>query len=391
MDALTDSTNTLSAINLPAGHILYEPNKDSVDTAVLGQASWVGGPGDHAFDPEHTRHGSASSTFQWNGHEFGLLSEPSFDLTDPSSKSPTQQLSTSNLELSSATMPSDHLQPSHINYHPGIIRAPYSTVGRTNHQGPPERRDHPQADAGKAPSLPLPNPGTVSSELGTMRYPIISDNFSETQLPVASPPEASVAAATGRESSVEASSTQVPPTSPSATSEEVDDVPGIDSTVEEKFEYLLAYARRVGFNGFDALTSQYYTLNFDHTSPLALEQRTSRNRHLPAILAELRQRSRNWMPWERHGYQAEILKSAEEICTAECSNFRKREDSTQVAYSSEMILQDKVSVPTFHFSIIMQLPIVEQGFFSRIQLKRQMIDNVILATKSLGATGWLDI
>ncbi|KAM0804917.1 hypothetical protein BDR22DRAFT_473636 [Usnea florida] len=340
---LTNPTSTLSELNLMAtGHTIYETNKNSVATAASGQASWAGGPEDHTYIRGHARHGSASSKFQWNGQEFGLLSETPFDLTDVSSESPMQQLPTSNLELSSAAMPLDHLQPSDIGYQPEIIRAPNSSIGPTDHRGLPKTRDLSQGNARENSSCSLPNAERDSSELGAIRYPMASDRFTRTQLPATSPPKTSETVATSGEVSVQTDPLQGPSTSPSSASEESDDVPSIDSTVEEKFEYLLARARTVGFNGFDALASQYYTLNFDHTSSLALEQRTSRNRHLPAILAELRQRSGNWMPWERHGYQAEILKSAEEICATECSEFRKCETTTQVASALEMTLQDKL-------------------------------------------------
>ncbi|KAF2970438.1 hypothetical protein GQX73_g3100 [Xylaria multiplex] len=94
-------------------------------------------------------------------------------------------------------------------------------------------------------------------------------------------------------------------------------------TVEEQFEYVLGCAQRVGFDSFDTMALHYYTRNFHPASALALEQRLSRNRRLPELLAELRKQSTTWNPWQRRGYQDEILKAAEEICAIEYSGFHK--------------------------------------------------------------------
>ncbi|KAK3291694.1 uncharacterized protein B0H64DRAFT_435481 [Chaetomium fimeti] len=102
-------------------------------------------------------------------------------------------------------------------------------------------------------------------------------------------------------------------------------MPTPDAPVEERFSYVLDCARRVGFDwDFDALATQYYARDFESGSPLALEQRLSRNRRLPVLLAQLRQLSTTWNHWQRRGYQDETLKTAEEICARECRDFYEK-------------------------------------------------------------------
>lgn len=53
-----------------------------------------------------------------------------------------------------------------------------------------------------------------------------------------------------------------------------------------------------------------------------MDQRVSRNRHLPALISEIQEKSAEWSAWERRGYQDETLKIAESICALECREFR---------------------------------------------------------------------
>lgn len=96
---------------------------------------------------------------------------------------------------------------------------------------------------------------------------------------------------------------------------------GKDPTLDDRFEYILECAKQVGFDDFDSLVANYYTAEFSDCSILSNEQRLSRNRRLPGILAKLREKSEGWTKWERQGYQDEILKSAETIFAAECKSF----------------------------------------------------------------------
>ncbi|KAI0905120.1 hypothetical protein F4823DRAFT_633261 [Ustulina deusta] len=100
-------------------------------------------------------------------------------------------------------------------------------------------------------------------------------------------------------------------------------LPNQQATVEEQFEYVLSCAQRVGFDSFDTMALLYYTRNFDPASVLGTEQRLSRNRRLPELLAELRKQSTTWSALQRRGYQDETLKSAEEICAMEYGEFHR--------------------------------------------------------------------
>ncbi|KAK8137606.1 basic-leucine zipper transcription factor [Apiospora sp. TS-2023a] len=109
-----------------------------------------------------------------------------------------------------------------------------------------------------------------------------------------------------------------------------DRYPATSAPLEERFAYVLRCARRSGFASFDALALQYYARDFAPASDLALEQRLSRRRQLPGLLAELRARagtkssSSSWSDWQRRGYQEEMLRAAEEICAGECLELRQR-------------------------------------------------------------------
>lgn len=115
------------------------------------------------------------------------------------------------------------------------------------------------------------------------------------------------------------------------------------SSIEERFEYVLECARRVGFDTFDSMAAQYYGSSFDPCSSLAMDQRLSRNRHLPALLAEIRQKSSQWSVWERRAYQDEALKTAEDICAIECREFRSMQDLGDANAVNLATIQQKVS------------------------------------------------
>lgn len=116
------------------------------------------------------------------------------------------------------------------------------------------------------------------------------------------------------------------------------------SSIEERFEYVLECARRVGFDTFDSMAAQYYGSSFDPCSSLAMDQRLSRNRHLPALLSEIRQKSAQWSVWERRAYQDEALKTAEDICAIECREFRSMQDLGDASAANLATIQQKVSL-----------------------------------------------
>ncbi|KAK4140271.1 uncharacterized protein C8A04DRAFT_15112 [Dichotomopilus funicola] len=139
------------------------------------------------------------------------------------------------------------------------------------------------------------------------------------------------------------------PSTTTAPSELSDDAaPRADAAIEDRFEYVLACAKRAGFDGFDAMALQYYAHNFDGRSPLALEQRLSRNRQLPRLLSELSRRSGSWSAWQRSGFLDETLKAAEQICARECGEYRAAERERETGMGTpesmdEMPLEDRVS------------------------------------------------
>ncbi|KAK4095593.1 hypothetical protein ACCO45_000489 [Purpureocillium lilacinum] len=90
-----------------------------------------------------------------------------------------------------------------------------------------------------------------------------------------------------------------------------------DRPLEERFEHLRQCMESLGLGSFDEAMGQYYTADFDHDSDISRDQRNSRHSELPVLLAKLRTNAKDWSQWEAHGYQYEIIKSAETIARAE--------------------------------------------------------------------------
>lgn len=86
---------------------------------------------------------------------------------------------------------------------------------------------------------------------------------------------------------------------------------------DERFSRILEHVQAAGFESFDALVTAYYSDNFGESSPLANEQRLSRNRRLPKVLADLFLAADQWTPWERRGFHEEILKTTESMLLSE--------------------------------------------------------------------------
>jgi hypothetical protein len=100
--------------------------------------------------------------------------------------------------------------------------------------------------------------------------------------------------------------------------------PKKSSSLDERFGYILGCSKDLGFDSFDDLASAYYTSEFED-SGLFGEQRVSRMRRLPEVLASLREHSMRWSQWERQGYQNEILQLAESILVEECIKFTQND------------------------------------------------------------------
>ncbi|PNP38373.1 hypothetical protein TGAMA5MH_09731 [Trichoderma gamsii] len=90
--------------------------------------------------------------------------------------------------------------------------------------------------------------------------------------------------------------------------------------LDERMEGIMEKVRAAGFESFDALVSAYYCGSFREASPLANEQRLSRNRRLPKVIDAVFQATTQWSAWERRGFQEEIFKTAESMLKSEAVN-----------------------------------------------------------------------
>lgn len=90
--------------------------------------------------------------------------------------------------------------------------------------------------------------------------------------------------------------------------------------LDERMEGIMEKVRAAGFESFDALVSAYYCGSFGEASPLANEQRLSRNRRLPKVIDNVFQATTQWSAWERRGFQEEIFKTAESMLKSEAVN-----------------------------------------------------------------------
>ena len=132
-------------------------------------------------------------------------------------------------------------------------------------------------------------------------------------------------------------------------------IPCHDASIEERMEYVLSCAKQADFDGLDSLITTYYTETFSQSSSVSAEQRISRRRQLPHLVAELRKQSGNWSQWERNGFEDEILRTAEAICAAENSRFIAGEKSSSPVGESTLdgsspsvtpkTFQDEASLP----------------------------------------------
>lgn len=94
--------------------------------------------------------------------------------------------------------------------------------------------------------------------------------------------------------------------------------------VDERVRCILSYLEMMGFENFDELVRTYYSQNFGETSFLCNEQRLSRNRRLPGVIASVFGAATGWSSWERRGFYEEILKATETMLIAE--NLEARDD-----------------------------------------------------------------
>ncbi|KAH6959755.1 hypothetical protein BKA56DRAFT_500945 [Ilyonectria sp. MPI-CAGE-AT-0026] len=107
----------------------------------------------------------------------------------------------------------------------------------------------------------------------------------------------------------------------------VSPAPSAKQGLDERLEYVLSCTRAAGFESFDALVTAYYNGNFEDSSPLAIEQRLSRNRGLPSVVADVFRDARRWSDWERRGFDEELLKTTESMLVSEGEDSRSSLES----------------------------------------------------------------
>lgn len=87
--------------------------------------------------------------------------------------------------------------------------------------------------------------------------------------------------------------------------------------MDERLGSVMEQAEAAGFASFDELVMAYYGEQLDESSPLANEQRLSRNRRLPRVVSDVYRRAGGWSSWERRGFYEEMLKIAEAMLASE--------------------------------------------------------------------------
>lgn len=92
---------------------------------------------------------------------------------------------------------------------------------------------------------------------------------------------------------------------------------------EERLKRMTSEARKAGYHDLDSALCGYYTAILPSGSMLSVEQRLSRNRRLPKIVASLSWNAQMWSPWERRGFQEELVRSAETVLIHECRSFQR--------------------------------------------------------------------
>lgn len=95
-----------------------------------------------------------------------------------------------------------------------------------------------------------------------------------------------------------------------------------NASLDERFEWILECAQATGFESFDAMVTAYYNASFGESSPLGNEQRMSRNRRLPRVIADVFHAASQWSDWERRGFHEEILKTTETMLFSEGDSAR---------------------------------------------------------------------
>ncbi|KAJ6078874.1 hypothetical protein N7467_008627 [Penicillium canescens] len=89
------------------------------------------------------------------------------------------------------------------------------------------------------------------------------------------------------------------------------------TSLNDRLECVMECVMHNGFDNFDVLVTAYYNGTFAESSPLSYEQRLSRTRRLPKVIADICYAADQWDPWERRMFHEEILKTTETILLSE--------------------------------------------------------------------------
>ncbi|KAG9258282.1 uncharacterized protein F5Z01DRAFT_670929 [Emericellopsis atlantica] len=96
---------------------------------------------------------------------------------------------------------------------------------------------------------------------------------------------------------------------------------GPHGRIEDRIEHVRQCAVEAGFESLDDVAGQYYTGDFSHDTSISRQQRQSRQKGLPQLLATLRRDAETWSQWEAHGYHRETIQSAGSIAREELEDW----------------------------------------------------------------------
>ncbi|RGP69665.1 basic-leucine zipper bzip transcription factor [Fusarium sporotrichioides] len=97
------------------------------------------------------------------------------------------------------------------------------------------------------------------------------------------------------------------------------DASGSPRSVDERLEYIVDAATKVGYDNFDTLAKDYYIHTFEASSSIARKQRMSRNRRLPTVISEIFSATNDWCEWARRGFYEEIVRMTESLMIFEAN------------------------------------------------------------------------
>jgi hypothetical protein len=121
------------------------------------------------------------------------------------------------------------------------------------------------------------------------------------------------------------------------------------SSITLRFRRIFEAMEAAGFETFDDMASDYYTVLFPESDPAHNAQRCSRTQHLGRFLAKLKSSAMEWEQKEKQGWIQEIVGSAENLYVQEVRMAAKRaktelrgEDGAGQYWTKKAFLQGEV-------------------------------------------------